>query len=95
MGGGDNDPYVRDVEVNLEQNGQIIYKYCDESGEITEAANPNGSIRNIAGIVNEAGNVFGMMPHPERATSEILGNTDGLRVFNRLLHKQLQGQLSF
>jgi phosphoribosylformylglycinamidine synthase I len=79
----------------LEQNGQVIYRYCDESGELTEAANPNGSIRNIAGIVNEAGNVFGMMPHPERATSEILGNTDGLRVFNRLLHMQLQGQLSF
>lgn len=79
----------------LEQNGQVIYRYCDESGQLTEAANPNGSIRNIAGIVNEGGNVFGMMPHPERATSEILGNTDGMQVFNRLLHKQLQGELSF
>jgi len=79
----------------LELNGQVIYRYCDESGQLTEAANPNGSIRNIAGIVNEGGNVFGMMPHPERATSEILGNTDGMQVFNRLLHKQLQGELSF
>jgi len=79
----------------LEQNGQVIYRYCNESGQLTEEANPNGSIRNIAGISNEEGNVFGMMPHPERATSEILGNTDGLRVFNRLLHEQLQGQLSF
>jgi phosphoribosylformylglycinamidine synthase subunit PurQ / glutaminase len=79
----------------LEQKGQVIYRYCDESGQLTEAANPNGSIRNIAGIVNEGGNVFGMMPHPERATSEILGNTDGMQVFNRLLHKQLQGELSF
>ncbi len=79
----------------LELNGQVIYRYCDENGEVTEAANPNGAIRNIAGIVNEEGNVFGMMPHPERATSEILGNTDGLKVFNRLLHEQLQGQLSF
>jgi phosphoribosylformylglycinamidine synthase len=73
----------------------VIYRYCNESGQLTEEANPNGSIRNIAGISNEEGNVFGMMPHPERATSEILGNTDGLRVFNRLLHEQLQGQLSF
>lgn len=79
----------------LEQNGQVIYRYCDESGQLTEEANPNGSTRNIAGICNEEGNVFGMMPHPERATSEILGNTDGLRVFNRLLHEHLQGQLSF
>ena len=79
----------------LEQNGQVIYRYCDEAGQLTEAANPNGSIRNIAGIVNEEGNVFGMMPHPERATSEILGNTDGMQVFNRLLHKQLHGELSF
>jgi phosphoribosylformylglycinamidine synthase subunit PurQ / glutaminase len=68
----------------LEANGQVIYRYCDEQGNITAGSNPNGSLRNIAGIRNRAGNVFGMMPHPERATSEILGNTDGLQVFDRL-----------
>ena len=68
----------------LESNGQVIYRYCNEAGEITDDSNPNGSLRNIAGIRNEAGNVFGMMPHPERATSDILGNTDGLTVFNQL-----------
>jgi len=79
----------------LEQNGQVIYRYCDETGELTDAANPNGSIRNIAGISNAEGNVFGMMPHPERATSEIIGNKDGMAVFNRLLRVQMQEQLSF
>ncbi len=68
----------------LEANGQVIYRYCDQEGNITMDANPNGSLRNIAGIRNREGNVFGMMPHPERATSEVLGNTDGLRVFDRL-----------
>ena len=79
----------------LEQDGQVIYRYCEETGELTDAANPNGSIRNIAGISNAEGNVFGMMPHPERATSEILGNKDGMAVFNRLLRVQMQEQLSF
>jgi phosphoribosylformylglycinamidine synthase subunit PurQ / glutaminase len=68
----------------LEANGQVIYRYCDEQGNITPESNPNGSLRNIAGIRNKAGNVFGMMPHPERATAEVLGNTDGLQVFDRL-----------
>ena len=61
----------------LEKNNQVIYKYCDEFGKITPAANPNGSLRNIAGIRNASGNVIGMMPHPERASSEALGNIDG------------------
>lgn len=69
----------------LEANGQVIYKYCDENGIVTPSANPNGAIRNIAGIRNAAGNVFGMMPHPERATSEALGNTDGKIILNALL----------
>jgi phosphoribosylformylglycinamidine synthase len=68
----------------LEQNGQVIYRYCDAAGNINEAANPNGSLRNIAGISNAAGNVFGMMPHPERATSEALGNLDGRQVLKSL-----------
>lgn len=68
----------------LEKNGQIIFRYCDEEGNINTGANPNGAVRNIAGIRNEKGNVVGMMPHPERATSPLLGNTDGRRVFEIL-----------
>lgn len=68
----------------LEQNGQVLLYYCDENGGITEAANHNGSVRNIAGIRNSAGNVIGMMPHPERACSSALGNTDGRRLFSKL-----------
>jgi phosphoribosylformylglycinamidine synthase len=79
----------------LESNGQVIYRYCNETGEITDDSNPNGSLRNIAGIRNEAGNVFGMMPHPERATSDILGNTDGLTVFNQLFQLETSRQMSF
>lgn len=69
---------------SLEKNNQIIFKYCNEEGQITTTANPNGTINNIAGIKNISGNVFGMMPHPERATSALLGNTDGVEVFNIL-----------
>lgn len=69
----------------LQQNNQIIFTYCTEEGEITDAANPNGSILNIAGICNETRNVFGMMPHPERACSAALGNTDGRAIFQKLL----------
>ncbi|MBI3979167.1 MAG: phosphoribosylformylglycinamidine synthase subunit PurQ [Chloroflexi bacterium] len=64
----------------LEANGQILVRYCDPAGQITLAANPNGSLRNIAGVMNRAGNVFGMMPHPERCCEEELGGSDG-RVF--------------
>ncbi|WP_315820906.1 phosphoribosylformylglycinamidine synthase subunit PurQ [Paraflavitalea speifideaquila] len=69
----------------LEANYQVIYKYCDETGAFTSASNPNGAIRNIAGIRNANGNVIGMMPHPERATSEALGNLDGRIIINSLL----------
>lgn len=67
----------------LEANGQIIYRYCDESG-VVGRENPNGSLRNIAGICNKARNVFGMMPHPERACSEALGNIDGKAILKTL-----------
>lgn len=74
----------------LEANGQVIFRYCDENGHITADANPNGALRNIAGICNAQRNVFGMMPHPERACSEILGNTDGRQIIeNLLMAKQL------
>jgi len=76
----------------LEANGQVIFRYCDENGQLTDSANPNGAIRHIAGISNEARNVFGMMPHPERACSEVLGNTDGRQIFHTLLMaRQLVG----
>jgi len=69
----------------LEVNGQVIFRYCDENGIITSDANPNGAIRNIAGICNETRNVFGMMPHPERACSLSLGNVDGREILQVLL----------
>jgi phosphoribosylformylglycinamidine synthase len=69
----------------LESNGQVIFRYCDENGKVNAAANPNGSTRNIAGICNKGRNVFGMMPHPERACSVILGNTDGRAIIRNLL----------
>lgn len=65
----------------LERRGQVLFRYADGSGRVTAEANPNGSVGNIAGIRNEAGNVLGMMPHPERAVETILGSTDGLRIF--------------
>lgn len=68
----------------LEKNNQVILRYCDENGDLTKEANHNGSVRNIAGICNKERNVFGMMPHPERACSAALGNTDGRYVFNKL-----------
>lgn len=68
----------------LEANGQVIFRYCDEAGYLVDYANPNGSLKNIAGISNKNKNVFGMMPHPERATSNALSNLDGKKVFELL-----------
>lgn len=68
----------------LNMNNQVIYRYCDENGEVDTRSNPNGALENIAGICNENRNVFGMMPHPERACNPILGNIDGRQVFNKL-----------
>lgn len=72
----------------LEANGQVLFRYCNEAGEIDPAANPNGAVRNIAGIANREKNVFGMMPHPERAASEALGNTDGRLILAGLLQRR-------
>lgn len=69
----------------LEANGQVLWKYCDESGNMTAGSNFNGSTRFIAGICNENRNVFGLMPHPERATSPALGNTDGKILLDEIL----------
>lgn len=70
---------------DIEANGQVLFRYCDENGSISAASNPNGSMNNIAGISNKEGNVFGMMPHPERAADTELGNTDGRIIFESLL----------
>jgi phosphoribosylformylglycinamidine synthase len=66
---------------SLETGGQVVFRYCTAEGRITEAANPNGSLANIAGIINKRGNVLGMMPHPERACEDLLGGSDGLALF--------------
>jgi len=68
----------------LEQNGQIVFRYCDENGNVTPESNPNGARSNIAGICNEQRNVLGMMPHPERACEELLGSNDGRDIFRSL-----------
>ncbi len=69
----------------MRQNDQILFRYCDESGKVSESSNPNGSIDNIAGVCNKNKNVFGMMPHPERAADSELGNTDGRLIFESIL----------
>ena len=69
----------------LNANDQILVRYCDATGAVTDAANPNGSRENIAGICNETRNVFGLMPHPERACDPALGSTDGLVILQSLL----------
>ncbi len=82
---GDGNYIVDDATLRtMEENGQILLRYCDPDGKITDAANPNGSMSNIAGIMNERGNVLGMMPHPERASDPLLGQTDGQKIFNSL-----------
>lgn len=75
----DDDTYNK-----LEENGQIVFRYCDESGRVTNESNPNGARANIAGICNQDRNVLGMMPHPERACEELLGSTDGRGIFSSL-----------
>lgn len=71
---------------SLYENDQVLFKYCDADGFVLEESNPNGSIDNIAGICNKGKNVFGMMPHPERAAEEALGNADGRWLFESLVH---------
>ena len=71
----------------IEDNGQVMFRYCDENGQVNDAANPNGSLNNIAGICNAGKNVFGMMPHPERCFAEHLLNTDGQLIFIGLVNQ--------
>lgn len=69
----------------MEENGQVVVRYCSPSGVVSEEFNPNGSLGNIAGICNKRGNVFGLMPHPERASESILGSVDGYRIFESIV----------
>ncbi|HLU24884.1 MAG TPA: phosphoribosylformylglycinamidine synthase subunit PurQ [Longimicrobiales bacterium] len=79
--------YVADAATleALEAEGRVVFRYVDANGEATDEANLNGSMRNIAGIINERGNVLGLMPHPERAVSALLGSTDGRGIFESIL----------
>jgi phosphoribosylformylglycinamidine synthase len=84
---GEGRYYASDkVLKELEANGQILFKYVDDKGEISTDANPNGSEMNIAGICNDTGNVFGMMPHPERAADKALGNVDGRAILESMIN---------
>jgi len=74
-----------DPLMELEANRQVVFRYCDQAGNVTPEANPNGSLNNIAGIVNLKGNVLGMMPHPERRTDPLLGNPDGAGIFRSMI----------
>ena len=79
--------YFADADVlkAINDNDQVLFRYCDEFGNVTKEANPNGSIENIAGVTNISRNVFGFMPHPERAADAILANQDGLAIFESIL----------
>jgi phosphoribosylformylglycinamidine synthase subunit PurQ / glutaminase len=78
-----------DTLAQLEANQQVLFRYCDPSGTVSDATNPNGSLNNIAGICNREGNILGMMPHPERAADALLGGTDGLALFESILTSAL------
>ena len=80
-----------DTLARLEGEGQVLFRYVTPEGDATDAANPNGSQRNIAGIVNSDGNVLGMMPHPERAMDRALGSTDGIALFASVVESLLSG----
>lgn len=83
---GEGNYYADDATIDdLESNGRVVLRYCTPQGEATSQSNPNGSLRNIAGIVNREGNVLGMMPHPERCCEEIMGGTDGRYVFESII----------
>jgi phosphoribosylformylglycinamidine synthase len=85
---GDGRYYCDDATLKLlKKNNQIFFKYCNENGVVSPESNPNGSIGNIAAICNEKRNVFGMMPHPERASEADLGNQDGLILFESLMNR--------
>ena len=82
---GEGNYFADDATLDeLERNRQVVFRYCDEQGRVTRESNPNGSARNIAGICNTTRNVMGMMPHPERCAEPLLGNADGLGIFESI-----------
>ncbi len=83
--------YYADPETlkTLEENGQVVFRYCDPDGTINRDSNPNGSINNIGGLINSQGNVLGMMPHPERCCDPILGGVDGKLIFESIVTEKL------
>jgi phosphoribosylformylglycinamidine synthase len=92
---GEGNYYADDATLDeLEANGQVAFRYCTSSGEVTREANPNGSLRNIAGIVNRRGNVLGMMPHPERASEALLGGGDGLVLWRSVIEAGVAAAVS-
>ncbi len=91
---GEGNYYADDSTISeLEENGRVLFRYCDEDGEVTKSANPNGSLNNIAGITNAEGNVLGMMPHPERCCEEIVGGIDGRTIFESILMSNLANKI--
>ncbi len=80
-----------DLLEHLERNRQVVLRYCEPGGAMTGSANPNGSVANVAGVVNERGNVFGLMPHPEHAAEPALGGTDGHRILGSLVDHVTRG----
>jgi phosphoribosylformylglycinamidine synthase len=87
--------YFADADIlkELEDNNQVVFRYCDAIGNINDDTNPNGSLDNIAGICNKQGNVLGLMPHPERAAEGVLGGTDGKALFEGLVEVLVEGLL--
>jgi phosphoribosylformylglycinamidine synthase len=87
---GEGRYYADDTTLDeLEASGRVAFRYCTPEGDVTPEANPNGSLRNIAGIINERGNVLGMMPHPERASEALMGGSDGLVLWRSVIEASL------
>jgi phosphoribosylformylglycinamidine synthase I len=83
---GDGNYYADDDTLaQMEKNGQVVFSYCSPDGQVVDGQNPNGSVKNIAGVCSKQGNVLGMMPHPERCTEKIMGSEDGMLVFQSII----------
>lgn len=90
---GDGNYYCTDQDLRiLQENSQIVFKYCGQDGMITDESNPNGSLNNIAGITNREGNVLGMMPHPERCSEKLVGGKDGRAIFESVISNLLENK---
>jgi phosphoribosylformylglycinamidine synthase len=90
---GDGNYFCTEEDLRaLRENSQIVFRYCTEEGELTDEANPNGSLENIAGISNKEGNVLGMMPHPERCSEGLLGGEDGRAIFESVISRLLENE---